>query len=638
MRRLATGDAASSDGTAAAVSNAPSAPAPAAPIDAFLREDRAKDLLRLVVVGSVDDGKSTLIGRLLHDTDNVALDHLAAVRRATAPEVGDIDFSLFTDGLVAEREQGITIDVAYRYFATATRKFIVADTPGHVQYTRNMVTGASTASLAVILIDARLGVLTQTRRHAYLASLLGVAHLLVAVNKMDLVGFDAARFAAITEDLARLTDGLAFESVTLVPVSALRGDNIVTRSEATPWFSGPTILNVLETASVERPAALVDPGASQPTLLRFPVQWVNRPNLDYRAFAGRIEAGAAKAGDEVVVLPSLQRTRIKAVDAAAEPIASAQAGMSMALRLEDEVDVSRGDMLVSPHALPKVTRTFAADIVWMDERPLDLEKTYWLKHTTQWVRVQVRRVLSRFNPDTLSWEDAAGLELNDIGRVEVLCRRALYLDDYRRCRGTGAFILVDSLTNHTVGGGMVRLDAKGQDLDEALREIRGGSALDAKTQVSPAERRERLGQKGMVVLLTGLPGSGRWALAYALERRLFDAGHTAHVLTPEPEAAGMQAAAKACAAAGLVTVCTFPLKLEAQRAALRAAVGAARVLEVSVETDEALCRERRPNADFDGFEPPASPDLRVALDSARVEDAVRLVIDALATRGVFDHV
>lgn len=590
-------------------------------IEAFLEEDRSKDLLRFVVVGSVDDGKSTLIGRLLHDSDNVALDHLEAVKKISSPEVGEIDFSLFTDGLQAEREQGITIDVAYRYFATRRRKFIIADTPGHVQYTRNMVTGASNASVAIILIDARLGVLTQTRRHAYIASLLGIPRLLVAVNKMDLVDYDQARFDRIQAELEQVTAKMRFKEVVAFPASALKGDNIVSRSESLPWYEGPTLLDYLEQVGVDEDRNLED--------FRFPVQMVLRPNLDYRAFAGRLVSGAVAPGDEVMVLPSFKRSRVKSIDFYGAERNAAQTPQSVALRLEDEVDVSRGDMLVRPESVPQVTRNFEADLVWMDEKPLDLEKTYWLKHSSQWVRVQVRAVLQKLDPETLAWSPAEGMELNDIARVSLSCRRALYLDDYRHNRATGAFVLVDSLSNHTVGGGMVRLDKHAQALDDALQEVRAGSALDPKTQVSSRERQERLGQRGTVVSLVGLPGSGRWALAYALERRLFDLGHTAHVVRPEKTAAEERAALRACADAGFFAIGILPVQTRAARQDIYAHLGQERVVEVYVNTDPALCRERRPKADLSAFEAPEASTVELALDEGRVEDAVKRVVEVL---------
>ncbi len=398
-------------------------------IEGYLRRYQEKELLRFVAVGSVDDGKSTLIGRLLFDTGSVYQDQLAAAREATHMEGTDLDLSLITDGLAAEREQGITIDVAYRYFSTSKRKFIIADTPGHVQYTRNMVTGASTANVVIILIDARLGVLQQSRRHAYIASLLGIPRLAVCVNKMDLVGFDRAVFERIREEFSAFTRALSpgFVGVTFFPVSALRGDNCVRRSKATEWYDGPTVLEFLENVPVSENEG--------PAGFRFPVQYVLRPNLDYRAFAGRVASGLVKRGDTVVVLPSGQQTRVSGVDTYEGELPGAFASQSVAIRLEDEVDVSRGDMLVHPDDRPSVTRAIDAHLVWMSDAPMNPRKTYLLKHTTQTVRAEVERIHWRKDMDTLEEVPAATLEMNDIGRVTLTSHRLLFVDPYSKQPG-----------------------------------------------------------------------------------------------------------------------------------------------------------------------------------------------------------
>ena len=598
-------------------------------IEAYLERYQRKELLRMVTVGSVDDGKSTLIGRLLHDTGGVYQDQLDAVRRASGAGGGELDFSLFTDGLLAEREQGITIDVAYRYFATPRRKFIIADTPGHVQYTRNMATGASTADVALILIDARLGVLQQSRRHAYIASLLGIPHLAVCVNKMDLVGYDPAVFERIQGELSAFCADLGFRGLRFIPVSALKGDNIVSRGAHTAWYEGPTVLEHLETVPVGAGDALAD--------LRFPIQTVIRPHLDYRGFAGQLASGTVRPGDRVRALPSGQTSVVEAVDTFEGALPEASAPRSVTLRLEDEIDLSRGDMLVHEGRLPRIGRSFDAHLVWMSERPLDLQKTYLLKHTTQLVRAQIGTLRWRKDMDTLAEEPAEGLGLNDIGRVEVTCHRALYFDAYDENRATGAFVLVDSLTNDTVAAGMIIAPAQRQGRDEALRELRAGSALTPKSEVSPRERRERLGQKGATVWLTGLPGSGKWTLAYALERRLFDDGRTATVVVPTGEdLRTMISAAKAGTDAGLITICAFPSAQRDDRAQVRARVGEARFLHVYVNTDPALCHERRPDADHSRFEPPVHPDLTLALESMRLDSAIDAIVEALERRGQFE--
>ena len=418
----------------------------AADIEGYLEKYQNKQLCRFVAIGSVDDGKSTLIGRLLFDTGMVFVDQLEALEKGKRLDDGTIDLSLLTDGLVAEREQGITIDVAYRYFATDKRKFIIADTPGHVQYTRNMVTGASTANVALILIDARKGVLEQSRRHAFVASLLGIPHLAVCVNKMDLVDFSQEKFDAIAEDFRANAEslGLQFKDISCFPVSAKDGDNCVDKSERTPWYEGPSVLDYLEEVEVAEDR--------DNEHFRLPVQFVIRPNLDYRGFAGEIASGSVKKGDEVVSLPSGKRSKVASIDIFGGELEEAFTPQSVTLRLEDEIDCSRGDMLVHADDLPHVRRTFDAHLVWMDERPLDRDKSYLIKHTSQYVRAEFKDIEFKVDMATLENDTTADtLKLNDIGKVSVACHRAIYFDPYRQNRATGAFIVVDSLTNHTVG-------------------------------------------------------------------------------------------------------------------------------------------------------------------------------------------
>jgi bifunctional enzyme CysN/CysC len=539
---------------------------------AYLARHERKELLRFVIVGSVDDGKSTLIGRLLHDLNAVYEDQLASVKQATTMQGETIDFSLFTDGLAAEREQGITIDVAYRYFATEKRKFIVADTPGHAQYTRNMVTGASTADVGVILIDARLGVLEQSRRHAYIASLLGIPHLLVAVNKMDLRDYAQEVFDDICRQFRAVVAGLAFKDVTFVPVSALKGENLIGPTGRMPWYDGPTVLGFLEQVPIAEDRNLED--------FRYPVQYVLRPNLTYRGFAAQIASGVVHKGDEVMVLPSGKRSRVKAIDVHGGELDEAFAPQSVTLRLEDEIDCSRGDMIVHPQNRPRVQRSFEADVVWMHERALDPDKTYFLKHATRMVRVQVDRVHWRVDLGTLANVASATLELNDIGRLTLTCHQPLYYDAYTRNRATGSFVIVDSLSNNTVGAGMIVDAGAAQDLDAALREAQAGAAAPARTQVSPRERAQRLGQTGLTVFLRGGHKCAR-VIAFALERRLFDMGHAAQVLAFEDQpAAAVTLAARVCTDAGLVTVCA---SVGVDGAALRAQLGDERLLEVALD-------------------------------------------------------
>jgi bifunctional enzyme CysN/CysC len=411
------------------------------------------DLLRFATAGSVDDGKSTLIGRLLYDSKAIFEDQLESVER-TSRERGDdyTDLALLTDGLRAEREQGITIDVAYRYFATPRRKFIIADTPGHIQYTRNMVTGASTADLAIVLIDARKGIVEQSRRHAFLVSLLRVPHLMLAVNKMDLVGWSQEVFEQIADEFTNFAAKLEIADLTIIPISALHGDNIVTRSETMAWYQGPSLLHHLEHVHIASDSNLVD--------VRFPVQYVIRPqsnhHRDYRGYAGQVAGGVLKPGDEVMVLPSGFTTRIAAIMTADGPVDEAFPPMSVTIRLEDEIDVSRGDMMCRPHNQPAVAQDIDAMVCWMADQPLLPGSKLGLKHTTRSVRALVKELQYRLDVNTLHRDETAGhLVLNEIGRVRLRTTAPLLADDYRRNRATGGFILIDESTNRTVGAGMI---------------------------------------------------------------------------------------------------------------------------------------------------------------------------------------
>ena len=415
-----------------------------------------------MVIGSVDDGKSTLIGRLLYETGALFDDQIEQVRRASRN--GDpIDFSLFTDGLKAEREQGITIDVAYRYFETARRKFILADTPGHSQYTRNMATGASTADAAIILVDARLGVLPQTRRHATIASLLGIRRLAVAVNKMDLAGFEATRFQLIAGQVRELAASLGFTQLELLPVSAKLGDNVALPSPRMPWHGGGTVLDFVESVEVQRDRAELP--------FRFPVQNVLRPHLDYRGLAGQIASGAVSVGDEVVVLPSGVRSRVRAIETFEGPVSRAHAPMPVVLRLGDEVDAGRGDLLAHPDSAPSAGTRLEATAVWLGERPLDLSRAYAMKHATRMAPARIEAVRSRFDPETGATGPASSLALNEIGTLAVRTARPIAADPYAANRTTGAFILIDALTNETVAAGMIASGPRAESVGAATQRL-----------------------------------------------------------------------------------------------------------------------------------------------------------------------
>ena len=416
-------------------------------------EKRAVELLRFTTAGSVDDGKSTLIGRLLYDSKSILEDQMEALQRSADITGGSsVNLANLTDGLRAEREQGITIDVAYRYFATPRRKFIVADTPGHVQYTRNMVTGASTSNLAIVLIDTRHGVIQQTRRHAYIASLLGIPHLVVCVNKMDLVDYSQEVFDRIEEDFTKFSTRLDIQDITFIPVSALIGDNIVERSANMPWYEGPILLNHLEEVYISSDRNLTDP--------RFPVQYVIRHdgdgNNDFRGFSGQVAGGAFRVGDPIVVLPSGKRSTIKEIHTIDGPIDIAFTPMAVVLRLEDEIDISRGDTIVHPANVPFVTQSLETTLCWMDDQPLQLSRRYILKHTTRTVRAMIKQVNYKVNIDTLEHETAeAGLDLNEIGHVSIKTSAPLIFDHYRKNRQTGGFILIDEVSHQTVAAGML---------------------------------------------------------------------------------------------------------------------------------------------------------------------------------------
>jgi len=559
----------------------------------YLEQHQKKELLRFVAVGSVDDGKSTLIGRLLHDTHGVYEDQLKAVKTASVRAGLEIDFSLFTDGLKAEREQGITIDVAYRYFSTAKRKFIIADTPGHVQYTRNMATGASTADVVIILIDARLGVLQQSRRHAYIASLLGIPQLAVCINKMDLEDHRREVFERIRADFSAFSEKLGFRGTTFIPVSALNGDNVVHASRHMDWYRGPTLLQHLESVPATQGYNLTD--------FRYPVQYVMRPDLNYRGFSGAIAAGRVRKGDPIMVLSSGRESRVTAIDTFEGEIESAHAPMSVTLRLADEIDISRGDMLVVPDNQPMVVRRFDAMLVWMSEKPLDPQRSYLLKHTTQLVRAEIAEVAYTTDLETLAHKPATRLELNDIGRVTVACHRPLFCDPYKKNRATGAFILIDALSNGTVAAGMI-LDRDGEGTESGVEsdaDARGG-APRPRSRVSARERWERLGQKGCVVWLAGGSDAGKADVAYALERRLFDLRRMAMVIDPHDGAeAAVEATAgatipdptaemvRSCVDLGLILILAGKSSLRADREALVAAVGNERVVAVDLDTGEA---------------------------------------------------
>ncbi|RMF70502.1 MAG: sulfate adenylyltransferase subunit CysN, partial [Alphaproteobacteria bacterium] len=568
-----------------------------AAVAAYLKEQEDRDLLRFITCGSVDDGKSTLIGRLLYDSRLVFEDQLAALkeesRRINRAEGQEIDFSLLLDGLEAEREQGITIDVAYRFFATDKRRFIVADTPGHEQYTRNMATGASTADLAVLLVDARKGVVTQTRRHAFICALLGIRQLVLAVNKMDLVDFREEVFRPIAEAFRGIADALGVETVHAVPVSALLGDNVSHRSDRTPWYGGPSLMEILE----EAPASeeLVD----HP--LRFPVQWVNRPNRDFRGFAGSIASGRIRKGDEIIVLPSGRRSRVTGLVTFDGNMDEAVAGQAVTVTLEDEIDISRGDFLVHPHARAEVADQFEAHLVWMAEEPLLPGRPYLLKSAAGWANATVTRLKYAINVNTGEHAAAKTLQLNDIGVANLALDREIPFDPYRANRATGSFILVDKLTNQTVAAGMI---------DFALRRAHNihWQALD----VTKRARAALKGQKPAVLWFTGLSGSGKSTIANLVEKRLHALGRHSYLLDGDNVRHGLNKdlgfteadrvenirrvaeVARLMADAGLIVLVSFISPFRAERRMARELMEEGEFFEIYVNTPFEVCAERDP--------------------------------------------
>ena len=497
-------------------------------IDAYLAQHENKELLRFLTCGNVDDGKSTLIGRLLHDSKMIYEDQLAAVQadsvKSGTTGAGKIDLALLVDGLQAEREQGITIDVAYRYFSTSTRKFIIADTPGHEQYTRNMATGASTCDLAIILVDARYGVQTQTKRHSFIASLLGIKHIFVAINKMDLVGYSEETFKKIQQDYLDFTNSLDLQDICFIPLSALDGDNVVNPSENMPWFTGQPLMEALNSVEIANDHNFSD--------ARFPVQYVNRPNLDFRGFCGTVASGVFKKGDLITALPSGKSSKIKAIVTYDGDLEEAYPPMAVTLTLEDEIDISRGDMLIGKEQhSTTVADKFVATIVWMDEKALTPGRQYTIKLATRSVSGSIALIHHRIDVNTLEHHDAVDLQLNEIGSCTLAVNAPVVFDAYKNNKGTGAFIIIDRLTNGTVGAGM----------------ITGASDDENQHTVSTEERAARYSQKPIAISLSGVASLD---VAYKLERKLFDNGHATTVL--ETTNAELISAIKK---AGLICLC-----------------------------------------------------------------------------------
>ncbi len=649
-------------------------------IEAYLAQHERKDMLRFLTCGSVDDGKSTLIGRLLYDSKLIYEDQLDAIKKDSqryGTTDSAFDPALLTDGLKAEREQGITIDVAYRYFSTARRKFIIADTPGHEQYTRNMATGASTCDLAIILIDARRGVLTQTRRHSFITSLLGIKHVIVAVNKMDLVAYKQEVFDAIVADYSAFATRLEQNDVRFIPLSALRGDNVVTKSEAMPWYQGATLMYLLEHVHIASDLNLID--------FRLPVQYVNRPNADFRGYCGTIAGGIVRPGDEIMVLPSQKKSRVESILTFDGELDEACSPLAVTLTLEDELDISRGDVLVHPNNRPVEASSFEAMVVWMTEEAMQPGKPYLIKHATLKTPGLISAVRYRMDINTLHREAADELRLNEIGRCVLKLEKRVAFDPYRKNRATGAFIIIDRLTNNTVGAGMVIDRVPKESIDdqslgegstdpfpdpslskdpnrrlEQERNIRLETGL-----VSSADRETALAQHPLTVWLTGLSGSGKSSIAHALEKRLHEAGFHAFCLDGDTLRFGLNTdlgfspdartenirrigeVARLFNQAGLIVLVPVISPFRDDRRRAQKTIGPERFFEVYVETPLEVCEQRDVKGlygkarageidEFTGisspYEPPDHPALRIQTTEHSVEECAEEVFAAIVGR------
>ncbi len=626
----------------------------ASDIDAYLAEHEQKELLRFITCGSVDDGKSTLIGRLLYDSKMIYEDQLAKIEKDSKTHGttgGVFDPALLTDGLRAEREQGITIDVAYRYFSTARRKFIIADTPGHVQYTRNMATGASTADLAIILVDARHGILEQTRRHSFIVSLLGIKHILVAVNKMDLVEFSEDAYKQICDDYREFGDRLEIPDLHFIPISALDGDNVVDHSKNMSWYRGRTLMDFLENVYIGSDRNLQD--------FRFPVQLVLRPDLDFRGFAGTISSGIVRVGDEILAMPSRKTSRVKEIVTYDGNIDEACAPMSVTLTTEDEIDISRGDMLVRKGNIPKLEQKFDATIVWMSDEPLMPGKQYLIKQTTKQVPGNINTLRYRINVNTMRSEEVPTLKLNEIGRVNISLSEAITFDQYKKNRSTGAFIIIDRISCETVGAGMILdRDTSEKRKDHWDSDPQSKSLVGSDSKVSLDERSARFGQTPTTLLLTGLPGSGKSTTAYGLERMLFEQGRNAVVLdgqnirmgisrdlgfTAENRSENVRRCAEIANLfneSGFISILSLVAPREDIRNKAAEVVGSDRFLVVHLNAPAELCKQRNAgereitDQALLKYEAPDSPDLVLNTDVDDPTTCVNKIIQLLNERNI----
>jgi bifunctional enzyme CysN/CysC len=617
-------------------------------IEAFIAQQQGQDLLRFITCGSVDDGKSTLIGRLLWDSKQLFDDQLATLTsdsKKYGTQGDEIDFALLVDGLAAEREQGITIDVAYRFFATSKRKFIVADTPGHEQYTRNMVTGASTADMALLLVDARQGILTQTRRHAYLTSLMGIKHVVLAVNKMDLVGFDQTIFKQIQDEFAEFSQTFKYESVTAIPLSALKGDNMTQRSSNTAWYQGPTLMGYLDTVQIK-----------QPTLGKFifPIQWVNRPDSNFRGVSGTVAQGEVKVGDEVRVTLSGKTASVAEIVTMDGSLDSAHAGEAITLRFDTEIDASRGDVLSAAQQPLETTDQFEAKLIWLIDEPGLVGRNYDLKLGTQWATASITNIKHRVNVNNFSHEACTQLKLNDIAACNISTSKAIAFETFEQCKALGSFILVDRYTHATVAAGLIR------------HNLRRAQNVHAQTLAIKRNDRERLnGHSGKVIWLTGLSGSGKSTIANALEIALHAQGQRTYILDGDNVRQGLNRdlgftdadrvenirriaeVAKLMMDAGLVVITAFISPFRSERRMAKELIGEQNFLEIFVDTPLAVCEQRDPKGLYkkaragklpnmtgigSPYEQPDSPEL-VLDGQSDTKDCVEKITQYLLAKG-----
>ncbi|HNZ31033.1 MAG TPA: sulfate adenylyltransferase subunit CysN [Smithellaceae bacterium] len=628
-----------------------------------------KSLLRFVTTGSVDDGKSTLIGRLLYETKSIYEDQYEAIKK-TSKKRGfkEVDLAYLLDGLAAEREQGITIDVAYRYFETEKRKYIITDSPGHVQYTRNMVTGASKADCAVILIDARNGVLTQSKRHGFLISLLQIPHLIVAVNKMDLVDYSQDVFSCIVSDYEEFSQKLDIHDIVYIPVSALKGDNVVSKSKKMSWYEGTTLLHNLENLNITADRNLVD--------FRFPVQYVVRPNADFRGFAGKIVSGTITPSEEVVVLPSGQTTSVKSIVTYDGELKEAFAPQSVVLTLNDEVDVSRGDMIVRRKNLPQIETKLEAIICWMDDNPMKTGTSFIMKHTTRSVRAVIKSIVYRIDVNTLHRDNVDMFSLNDIGRVEITLATPVFFDPYKINHATGRFILIDPLTDRTVAAGMIRDAARHMEdylapvADAIVKQKKSPHTVWRESHIGLAQREQKNGHKAVVLWFTGLSGAGKSTIAMALERRLFERGCKTAMLdgdiirhglcsdlafSPADRKENIRRAgetAKLFFEHGSIVLCTFISPFRADRNFVKSLLAPGRFVEIYVKCSLDECQRRDPNGLYEkarsgiipGFtgidspyEEPEQPEIVIDTRESSVDECVTKLEAFLLKRKVISE-